>query len=83
MPRRLRLAEQWDQFARNVLPIGCSVDQRREMRRAFYAGCEGMMRAIMGELSDGSEVTPGDEQVMRDLHAEMREFAELVKGGRA
>ena len=35
--RRQLVAEQWDQFARGVLPKDASEAQRREMRRAFTA----------------------------------------------
>lgn len=80
---RLRIAEQWDQFARATLPERCAPIQRQETRRAFYAGCEGMMRAVLGELSDGDGVTPADEQVMKDLHRELEAFAAMVKAGRA
>jgi hypothetical protein len=41
MTNRRRMAEQWDSFARAVLPVGTSPLQRQEMRRAFYAGAQG------------------------------------------
>lgn len=39
--KRLLMAEQWDQFARAVLPIDASANQKREMRRAFLRGRPG------------------------------------------
>lgn len=34
--KRQLMAEQWDEFVRKVLPSGCSITQRQEIRRAFY-----------------------------------------------
>ena len=83
MPKRMLLAEQWDKFARLILPAGCSPVQRREMRQAFYGGAEGAMRLIFCELSPGPDVTPADEVMMIDLQAEIEAFAGLIQQGRA
>jgi hypothetical protein len=32
------MAEQWNEFARRVLPVNISPIQKQEMRLAFYAG---------------------------------------------
>jgi hypothetical protein len=81
--RRLRVAEQWDSFARAVLPIGTPPDQRREMRRAFYAGCEGLLSLVINSLSPDPSATEEDVAIMYDVHAELIEFAAMVKAGRA
>lgn len=81
--RRLLLAEKWDGLARRILPPGCSLVQKQEMRRVFYAGAESMMRCILGEISPGKEVSPEDEAVMENLDVELREFAKAMLEGRA
>ena len=81
--KRMLMAEQWDQFARAVLPPNCAPIQRQEMRRAFYAGAEGIMFKVIYALSPDNEPTDADLQTMKDLHAELTDFAELVKTGRA
>lgn len=83
--RRQRIAEQWDTFAREVLaPVGAGEIQKKEARRAFYAGAWALYSLQMNQLSPGVErITQDDLNLMADLDAEMREFGELVKAGRA
>ena len=47
---RMLIAEKWNECARMILPADCSPLQRREMRRAFYAGAEGLLKVIMDLL---------------------------------
>lgn len=84
MPKRLRIAEQWDDFARALELHKTSPVQRQEMRRAFYGGAWALYNLQMNEVSvHGDDATPEDLQMMADLDQELREFAENVKGGRA
>jgi hypothetical protein len=84
MPRRLLMAEQWDQFSRALGLENTSPTQQREMKRAFYGGAESIMfRVVIPTLSPGRDVTEADLQVMRDLDSELREFSEAVKKGLA
>jgi hypothetical protein len=76
------VAEQWDQFARAVLPAGCSPVQRKEMRRAFYAGAESILFRIIQAFAPENEVTDADLQIMQDVDQELKEFARRVKEGR-
>ena len=39
--------EEWESFARAVLPPNCSTVQRWEMRRAFYAGAWAMLAGVL------------------------------------
>ena len=80
---RMLIAEKWNECARMILPADCSPLQRREMRRAFYAGAEGLLKAIMADLADEPDVTPNDMNLMLSIDRELREFAQLVKDGRA
>jgi len=81
--RRNLMAEQWDQFARAVLPKDAPADQRREMRRAFYAGAQGILFKVITALAPEDEPTEEDLRMMGDLERELSDFAELVKDGRA
>ena len=80
---RMLIAEKWNECARMILPADCSPLQRREMRRAFYAGVGGLLKAIMADLSDGPDGTPSDMHLMLSIDRELREFAQLVEDGRA
>jgi len=77
------MAEQWDSFARAVLPADCSDGQRREMRRAFYAGGQAIMFKVIAALAPEHDPMPEDLQMMTDLHNELEAFAEAVKSGSA
>lgn len=81
--KRLLVAEQWDQFARSVLPAGVSAVQKQEMRRAFYAGAEGIFHKILMALAPESEPTEEDLQMMTGIENELTEFGLAVKSGRA
>ena len=81
--KRQLMAEQWDSFARAVLPSGCSSDQRREMRRAFYAGAHAILFKVIMSLAPDSEPTSDDLAMMDNLQQELSAFAEAVKAGRA
>lgn len=83
MPRRQLVAEQWDQFARSVLTEGTPPVQRQEMRRAFYAGAQGVLFKVIAAFAPESEPTAADVQIMEDVHNELQEFAKQVASGRA
>lgn len=79
MRKRLLLAEQWDDFARAVLPPGCSPTQRREMRRAFYAGAEGMFRAAFSNLDPSKDPTDEDVAMLAGIQEELCDFVQHEK----
>lgn len=81
--KRMLMAEQWDQFARAVLPKGCSIEQRTEMRCAFYAGAAGILFRVIMAFAPENDVTDDELQIMTDLRDELDQFAEMVKQGRA
>ena len=81
--KRQLMAEQWDSFARAVLPKDAPAVQRQEMRRAFYAGAQGILHGVIAAFAPESEPTDEDLQVMANLEIELSEFAESVKKGRA
>lgn len=81
--KRQLMAEQWDSFARAVLPSNCGSDQRLEMRRAFYAGAQAILFKVIMSLAPDSEPTADDLAMMDNLQQELSDFAENVKAGRA
>jgi len=82
--KRRYILEEWNAFATGVLPKNVSDVQRREMRRAFYAGAHSILYAIMRVLSPGSDdVTATDLEIMQSIEAEATAFAEDIKAGRA
>ena len=82
MPKRLLVAEQWDQFCRVVMPADAPLIQRREMRRAFYAGAQCVLFGVIDELALGSQ-TAEDLDLMAGVQRELSDFADLVKANRA
>lgn len=81
--KRQLMAEQWDQFARKVLPKDAPYIQRQEMRRAFYGGAQAILFRVLVALSPDSEPTAEDLQVMADLDQELQDFGKLIQEGRA
>lgn len=80
---RLLIAEEWDGFARRVLPPQAPAIQRKEMRRAFYAGCQTTLHTLMKALDAGTEATGQDLALMAGVEKELSDFADMVKNGRA
>lgn len=81
--KRQLMAEQWDQFARSVMPKDAPESQRREMRRAFYAGAQSILFRVIESFAPEAEPTADDLQIMEDLHNELQEFGKLIQQGRA
>lgn len=81
--KRQLMAEQWDSFARAALPANAGADQRREMRRAFYAGAQAILFKVITSFAPESEPTAEDIQVMEELHQELQDFAKKVAAGTA
>ena len=80
--KRQLMAEQWDSFARAVLPKDAPAVQRTEMRRAFYAGAQGILMGVIAAFAPESEPTAEDLQLMANLERELSDFCDLVKQGR-
>jgi len=81
--KRQLMAEQWDEFARKVIPKNVLPVQRQEMRRAFYAGAQALHFGVMAALTPETEPTAEDLQMMENLERELKDFAKLVAQGRA
>jgi hypothetical protein len=77
-----RVKAQWDEFYRLVLkPIRQpAANQIQEMRRAFYAGVEAMMKISMevAELDEDSAETE-----LQMVEQELKDFGHDVQRGKA
>jgi hypothetical protein len=78
-----RVGEAWASFERAILPRDCSDVQRREMRRAFYAGGFVVLDVIAAAMSGDDDMTAGDEAVLIDLSLEREEYLANLRLGRA
>lgn len=81
--KRQLMAEQWDTFAKACIPKDAPAIQRREMRRAFYAGAQAILFKVIVSLASDAEPTVEDLAMMDGLQTELSDFAEMVKSGRA
>lgn len=77
------MAEEWDRFARRVLPVNCSHIQRTEMRRAFYGGAQAILFRVIATFAPEGEPTDADIQLMAGVDQELKDFAKDVLEGRA
>lgn len=77
------LGQWWESYLERVLPRDAGPVQIIETKRAFYAGAESMMRAILAGLDPGTEPTDNDLRKMDEIEAELRQFGRDVAEGRA
>ena len=57
--------------------------QCRDLRRTFYGGASAVYFLMLRMFDPGEEPTEADLQKMRDLQAELYDFNNEVKAGRA
>ena len=70
------LAENWKHFERiDIAPLA-GLDQRYEMRRAFYAGAGSMLRLCMFALD-----TPAPHRGLAELNNELMRFIDDARRG--
>ena len=70
-----RVAKQWASYRESVMHPDAGVDQVRETRMAFYAGCEALFAVMMTAFDPGPEPTEADMAVMEEVHQELQRFA--------
>jgi hypothetical protein len=81
--RQNRVQEEWLKFRQTVIPKDASAVQLQEMRRAFYGGAHAILQRILRGLGPGEEPLPEDLRMMAEIEAELKDFVEAVKTGRA
>jgi hypothetical protein len=77
------IAAGWSSFEQSIFGPEVGAVQRREMRRAFYAGANVLLGTIVAMLEPGEQETEADLQRMDDLNNELKRFAEDLREGRA
>lgn len=83
MPDEQRIQQHWVEYAERVIPKNAPTVQIVECRRAFFAGAVAFHSAMLNGLSQGDDITSADEAMMLELDAELRQFNQDVKEGRA
>ena len=76
------IQEQWNSFKLLVVPKDAPPIQRQEMRMAFYAGAEAMMR-IQWAVGDEAISEDAGVAILEGCQDELRRFAEQVQNGEA
>ena len=75
------VADWWKDYSSHVMPGGATVEQVRDMKRAFHAGVNVALVSFM-RISD----LPTQDMIetrWATFHAEGQEFAKAVREGRA
>jgi len=76
-----KLADQWQDFEKRVLPADAGEVQRIETRRAFYAGAQALLCGLLNMFEPDHGPTEEDLKAMDSIKAELDQFAADVKGG--
>lgn len=71
------LDHQWREFEAEVIPLAAPEIQREEMKRAFYAGAQGVLNTVNDAFNDG---LPPDEvgKVLPAIGVEIDRFAQVI-----
>lgn len=79
-----RVAEAFEMYRRDVIPLDAGEIQVTESRRAFYAGAHALFRTLTSHVSPGAtNVTDDDLDMMDEINGELEQFNAAVKGGMA
>lgn len=72
-----RIASEWNNFEKAVIPSNAPLVQRKEMRRAFYAGAWAILQAAK-ELGDDSISEEAGVVALEAMEVEFVEFMSRV-----
>lgn len=75
--KKKRIESLWNDFSRKVIPPTAPPIQRKEMRRAFYAGVWGLLQE-MKQLGDDDVSEDAGVEALEAIEAECKEFANRV-----
>lgn len=73
----------WRTYAERVIPMTAPDTQRIECRRAFYAGAQAFLGAMMKHLDPGEDPTDDDLDLMDAMAAELKQFGVDIMAGKA
>ena len=74
---------EWKDWEAAVMPSNAGPNQRREMRRAFYAGASMLFFALKRIMDADREPTDADLKKMNDIYLELEAFKNKVVRGEA
>jgi hypothetical protein len=76
------IQSKWELFERLVIPKDAPEIQRKEMRRAFYAGAEAILQLqfVIGEESISEDAAMA---MLTGLHSECAQFGQQIASGHA
>ena len=74
------IAEAWDKYREKVVPENCSLIQKMETRRAFYAGAQSMLTIVKAIGSDAISEDHGIA-ILEALQQEQLEFIASIHRG--
>jgi hypothetical protein len=69
--KRLLMKESWNTYAQKCVPRNAPGEQRRQLRKAFYAGAFEILGHMMAGLTDDHEPVEEDLVLMDDLYNEL------------
>lgn len=78
MSNQKRIASEWNKFEKAVMPPNAPAVQRKEMRRAFYAGVWAMFQ-VAKELGEDSVSEEEGVKTLEEIEAECMEFMKQVR----
>lgn len=76
------LADEWKEFETLVIPQSAPAMQRKEMRRAFYAGAQSLLQATV-EIASADLSDDAGAAILEGYHDECRRFGNDIAHGRA
>lgn len=82
-PNPKTIAEAWQIYDTRVLPDVAGEVQRKETRRAFYAGAMVLLDIMMAGVSDDPEFTEADQALGDRIQAELAQFSDDLQTGKA
>ena len=79
--QRRTIAGNWESFSKAALPPNACAQQRRQVKRAFYAGAIGLL-GVLDELSEPEVSENAGVAVLESLHQEARAYGAAINAGR-
>jgi hypothetical protein len=80
---RTTIQQAWQNFVTVVEIQHASYAQKREMKRAFFAGAHWMLDMCSIQMDPSSEPTADDIEYLQRVHAEIMHFNEAIQDGSA
>lgn len=77
MSNQKRIESEWNKFEKAVMPRNASAIQRKEMRRAFYAGVWAMFQ-VAKELGNDDISEDAGVMTLEAIETECQEFMKRV-----